>query len=59
MSHHGGARDRRAPDREREIFGNVLSLGLAVQRGFGLLVLIAVAEVAYAGDPDVRRAMLS
>ena len=45
------------PDREREILGNVLSLGLAFSAA-SALVLVAVAEVAYAGNPDVRRAML-
>jgi O-antigen/teichoic acid export membrane protein len=47
----------RAPDREREILGNVLSLGLAFSVAAALL-LLAIAEVAYAGNPDVRRAML-
>jgi O-antigen/teichoic acid export membrane protein len=47
----------RAPQREREILGNVLSLGLAFSV-VAALVLIGLAEVAYAGDPDVRRAIL-
>jgi O-antigen/teichoic acid export membrane protein len=47
----------RTPEREREILGNVLSLGLAFSVVAALL-LLAVAELAYAGNPDVRRAML-
>jgi len=47
----------RTPKREREILGNVLSLGLAFSVAAALL-LLAIAEVAYAGNPDVRRAML-
>lgn len=47
----------RSPEREREIVGNVRTLGLA----FGAvmaLVLVAVAEVAYPGEPTTRNAIL-
>ncbi len=47
----------KAPDREREILGNCLTLGLTLSVSL-ILVLLAVVEVSYAGDPDVRRAML-
>lgn len=47
----------RAPGREREILGNLLTLGLACAVG-ALGILIGVAEVAYASDPDVRRAIM-
>jgi O-antigen/teichoic acid export membrane protein len=47
----------REPEREREIIGNVRSLGLAFSVGAALL-LVGVAEVAYSGNGDVRRAIL-
>lgn len=47
----------RAPERQREILGNVLSLGLAFS-AVAALLLIAIVEIAYAGNPDVRRAIL-
>lgn len=46
-----------SPAEEREIVGNVLTLGLAVAVGATLL-LLATAEVAYAHDDQVRRALL-
>jgi O-antigen/teichoic acid export membrane protein len=47
----------REPEREREIIGNVRSLGLAFSVGAALL-LVGLAEVAYPGNADVRRAIL-
>jgi O-antigen/teichoic acid export membrane protein len=46
----------REPEREREIVGNVRTLGLVLGLA-SAVVLLGVAEVAYAGDPDVRRAI--
>jgi O-antigen/teichoic acid export membrane protein len=47
----------REPEREREILGNVRSLGLAFSVGAALL-LLAVAEAAYSSNFEVRRAVL-
>jgi O-antigen/teichoic acid export membrane protein len=47
----------REPEREREILGNVRSLGLAFSAGAAVL-LVGLAEVAYSDNADVRRAIL-
>jgi O-antigen/teichoic acid export membrane protein len=47
----------RAPEREHEIVGNVRSLGL-VGSVAAAVVLVAVAQVAYADQPQVRTAIL-
>jgi O-antigen/teichoic acid export membrane protein len=47
----------REPEREREILGNVRSLGLGFSAGAAVL-LVGVAEAAYSGNPEVRRAIL-
>jgi O-antigen/teichoic acid export membrane protein len=47
----------RAPEREREILGNVLSLGLALAGG-GMAGLVVIAELGYRGDTETRQALL-
>jgi O-antigen/teichoic acid export membrane protein len=47
----------REPEREREIVGNVRTLGLALAVAASV-VLVGVAEVLYGGDPLVRNAIL-
>jgi O-antigen/teichoic acid export membrane protein len=46
-----------APEREREVLGNVLSIGLAVA-ALALLGLVGVAELGYDGDEQIREALL-
>lgn len=45
------------PERERDILGNVLTLGLSVAM-LGLLALWLIAEVGYDGDTHTRQALL-
>jgi O-antigen/teichoic acid export membrane protein len=47
----------REPEREREILGNVLTLGLALAVG-GVAGLALIAEVGYGGDEQMREALL-
>ena len=47
----------RAPERERQIVGNVRTLGLALSVAAAVL-LVGIAQALYAGQPHVRDAML-